>query len=253
MGAVALLLLQRAGSGSIDVYALGNWPAPFGIVLVLDRLAAVMVALCAVLALPVLVYAAGGTDARGRHFHALFQFQIAGLNGAFLTGDLFNLFVFFEVLLLASYGLLTHGNGRARARAGLAYVVLNLTGSALFLIALGLLYGTLGTLNMVDMAGALARVPAADQALVRTAAALLIAVFALKAALFPLSFWLPRVYGAASAPAAALFAIMTKVGVYALLRISTVTFSGAPVTADLLQPWLMPLAIATIAAGTLGA
>ncbi|KAA5598109.1 monovalent cation/H+ antiporter subunit D [Blastochloris sulfoviridis] len=253
MVAIAALLLRHAGTGAIDVYALGNWPAPFGIVLVLDRLSALMVAVCAALALPALIYASGGTDALGRHFHALFQFQIAGLTGAFLTGDLFNLFVFFEVLLLASYGLLVHGNGRARASAGLAYVVLNLTGSALFLIALGLLYGTLGTLNMADMAGALARVPTADQALVRTAASLLVVVFALKAALFPLSFWLPRVYGAAVAPAAALFAIMTKVGVYALLRVSTATFAGAPVTADLLQPWLMPLAIATIVAGTLGA
>ncbi|MGA8990401.1 MAG: monovalent cation/H+ antiporter subunit D [Rhodoplanes sp.] len=250
---VAWLLLERAAHNGIDVYALGGWRAPFGIVLVLDRLAALMAALCIVLALPALFYAAGGIDAEGRHFHALFQLQVAGLNGAFLTGDLFNLFVFFEVLLLASYGLLSHGNGLSRARAGLTYVVLNLAGSALFLIALGLLYGTLGTLNMADMAEALTRLPAADQALVRTAAALLVAVFALKAALLPLSFWLPHVYGAAAAPVAALFAIMTKVGIYAVLRVSVVTFSAAPFTADLLQPWLMPFAIATIAVGTLGA
>jgi multicomponent K+:H+ antiporter subunit D len=244
---VAMLLLARAGAGGIDVYALGNWPAPFGIVLVLDRLAALMVSVCAMLALPVLVYAIGGADAAGRHFHVLFQFQLAGLNGAFLTGDLFNLFVFFEVLLLASYGLLTHGNGLARARSGLIYVVLNLAGSALFLVAMAFLYGTLGTLNMADLGGALTRVPAADQAIVRTAVTLLLCVFALKAALVPLSFWLPHVYGAASAPVAALFAIMTKVGVYAILRVS-----AAPFMADLGQPWLMPLAIATIAIGTLG-
>ena len=231
---VAWLLLERAAHNGIDVYALGGWRAPFGIVLVLDRLAALMAALCIVLALPALFYAAGGIDAEGRHFHALFQLQVAGLNGAFLSGDLFNLFVFFEVLLLASYGLLSHGNGLSRARAGLIYVVLNLAGSALFLIALGLLYGTLGTLNMADTAEALTRLPAADQALVRTAAALLVAVFALKAALLPLSFWLPHVYGAA-------------------LRVSVVTFSAAPFTADLLQRWLMPFAIATIAVGTLGA
>ena len=249
---IAGFLIYRAGAGEIHVYALGDWRAPFGIVLVVDRLSALMVCLTTALALPVLLFAVNGADAQGRHFHALFQLQIAGLNGAFLTGDLFNLFVFFEVLLLASYGLLVHGHGPERSRAGLAYVVLNLAGSILFLIALALLYGTLGTLNLADMARVMPRVPAGDQVLVRTATALLVVVFALKAALLPLSFWLPHVYGAASAPVAALFSIMTKVGVYALLRISTVAFPAAPFTADLLQPWLAPLAIATIAIGTLG-
>jgi multicomponent K+:H+ antiporter subunit D len=249
---IAGFLIYRAGAGEIHVYTLGNWRAPFGIVLVVDRLSALMVCLTTALALPVLLFAVNGADAQGRHFHALFQLQIAGLNGAFLTGDLFNLFVFFEVLLLASYGLLMHGHGPERSRAGIAYVVLNLAGSILFLIALALLYGTLGTLNLADMARVMPRVPAGDQALVRTAMALLVVVFALKAALLPLSFWLPHVYAAASAPVAALFSIMTKVGVYALLRISTVIFPAAPFTADLLQPWLAPLAIATIAIGTLG-
>ena len=250
---VAWYLLHRAGQGGIDVYALGGWRAPFGIVLVLDRLGAIMTFLCAMLALPALLYAAGRHDTAGGHFHPLFQLQLAGINGAFLTGDLFNLFVFFEVLLLASYGLLLHGNGLARSRAGIAYVVLNLTGSALFLVALAFLYGTLGTLNLADVARALPDVAAPDRALVRTAAALLLTVFALKAALFPLSFWLPHVYAAASAPVAALFAIMTKVGVYAILRVAGTGLSAAPFTADLLQPWLTPLAITTILAGTIGA
>ena len=250
---VAAVLLGLAGDDAVRVYRLGDWPVPYGIVLVLDRLAAMMLAVTAVLGLAALLSAIGGDDREGRHFHPLFQLQLAGLNGAFLTGDVFNLFVFFEILLLASYGLLLHGGGAARARAGIGYVVLNLVGSALFLISLGLVYGTLGTLNLADIALVLPGVPAADQALVRTAAALMVAVFLLKAALLPLSFWLPHVYAAAGAPVAALFAVMTKVGVYALLRVEAIGFSGAPATAGLLQPWLPVLALLTIGAGTIGA
>lgn len=250
---VSILMLNEAGDGLIRAYRLGNWPAPFGIVLVVDRLAALMVILTATLAATVLMAAISVTDMQGRHFHAFFHFQLAGLNGAFLTGDLFNLFVFFEILLLASYALLVHGGGLVRSRAGLAYVILNLAGSALFLIALGLIYGTLGTLNMADLSLVLPRVETADQALIRTAFALLAVVFALKAALLPLGFWLPHVYTAATLPVAVLFVIMTKVGIYALLRVSTIGFSTAPFTANLLQPWLAWLAIATITLGCLGA
>jgi multicomponent K+:H+ antiporter subunit D len=250
---LAVHLLAAAGRGEIEVYRLGDWPPPFGIVLVLDRLAAIMLGVTAALGLPVLMHAAAGADANGRHFHALFQLQLAGLNGAFLTGDIFNLFVFFEVLLLASYGLLVHGGRRERSRAGLVYVVLNLAGSALFVGALGLFYGVLGTLNLADIAVVLPQLPPASQALARTAGALLILVFVLKAALLPLTFWLPHAYVAAAAPVAALFAVMTKVGIYAVLRVSAIGFAGAPATADLLQPWLTPLALATIALGTVGA
>jgi multicomponent K+:H+ antiporter subunit D len=249
----AAYLLILASDDAVRVYRLGDWPAPYGIVLVLDRLAAIMVALTAALALAVVLAVTSGADTLGRHFHTFFQLQIAGLNGAFLTGDLFNLFVFFEVLLLASYALLVHGGGLERARAGLAYVVLNLAGSAVFLISLGLIYGSLGTLNMADMAQVLPRIAPEDQAVVRTAAALLVTVFLLKAALVPLGFWLPHVYTAAAMPIAGLFVIMTKVGLYALLRISSMDFAAAPATADLLQPWLPWLAILTIAVGALGA
>lgn len=249
----SVLALTSAGGGNIGVYALGDWPAPFGIVLVLDRLAALMVALTAGLALTVVLAAASGADAQGRHFHAFLQLQIAGLNGAFLTGDLFNLFVFFEILLLASYALLVTGGGIARSRAGLGYVILNLAGSALFLVALGLVYGTLGTLNMADLAIVLPKLAVPDQSLARTALALLVAVFLLKAALLPLGFWLPHVYAAAWMPVAALFVIMTKVGIYALLRITTIGLDEAPFTADLLQPWLPWLALATIGLGVIGA
>ena len=149
---VAVALLLQVGDGQVLVYRLGNWSAPFGIVLVVDRLAAIMVLITALLAAAVLLYAMRGGDRTGRYFHVLFQLQLFGLNGAFLTGDLFNLFVFFEVLLIASYGLLLLGGGRERTRAGLHYVVLNLVGSTLFLFAVGSLYGVLGTLNMADMA-----------------------------------------------------------------------------------------------------
>jgi len=252
----AVQLLAAADAGTVAAYRLGNWPAPFGIVVVVDRLAALMVALVALLALPALLMALGGMDARGKHFHALFQLQIAGLTGAFLTGDLFNLFVFFEILLLASYALLMHGPVKAeqgRVRAGLIYVILNLVGSSLFLIALALLYGTLGTLNIADMALLLPDVPPADRALVRTMLALLAAVFLLKAAVLPMALWLPHVYARAPAAVAALFVIMTKVGIVMLLRLTTTGIGPADVGAGLLTPWLPALALATILLGTLGA
>ncbi|MFM9849670.1 MAG: monovalent cation/H+ antiporter subunit D [Hyphomicrobiaceae bacterium] len=250
---VAVLLLMRASEGAILIYRLGNWPPPFGIVLVVDRLSAMMIALTTALSLLAALAAIPGADTQGRHFHTLFQLQIAGLNGAFLTGDLFNLFVFFEILLLASYALLVHGGGLERTRAALAYAIVNLIGSALFLIALGLVYGTLGTLTMADLALVLPKVAEADQALVRTALALLAVVFVLKAALLPLGLWLPRVYTSALLPVAVLFVIMTKVGVYALLRVATIGLAAAPFTLDLLDPWLPWLAIGTIALGSLGA
>jgi multicomponent K+:H+ antiporter subunit D len=251
---IALLLLSQSADGSYQVYALGDWPAPFGIVLVLDRLTALMLALTAALALPALLYATRGSDLRGKNFHALFQLQLLGLNGAFLTGDLFNLFVFFEILLIASYALLLHGQGPARARAGQHYVVLNLIGSSLFLFAVGVLYGITGTLNMADLAARVAQAGAADAPLLRAGALLLLVVFALKAALLPLYFWLPRAYAAAPAPVAALFAIMTKVGVYAILRVYTLIFGAeAGLLADVALPWLWPLALATLALGAIGA
>jgi multicomponent K+:H+ antiporter subunit D len=192
-------------------------------------------------------------DTEGRHFHVLFQLQLFGLNGAFLTGDLFNLFVFFEILLLASYGLLLHGGGRNRVKAGLHYVVINLVGSTLFLFAVGTLYGVTGTLNMADLAVKLAQTPPENLALVRSAGLLLFAVFALKAALLPLYLWLPAAYAHTSAPVAALFAIMTKVGAYSILRVYSLMFGDAagPV-ANLLDAWLAPLALVTLVLGTLG-
>jgi multicomponent K+:H+ antiporter subunit D len=252
LAVVAVALAAGTADGTVAVVALGDWPAPFGIVFVADRLAALMVCVTAAVAVPALLAATAGPDAEDDGaFHPFFQFQLAGLNGAFLTGDLFNLFVFFEVLLIASYGLLMH---RGKARAGMHYVVINLAGSAVFLVALALLYGTLGTLNLADAARRLPLVPAADAALVRTALALLVVVFLLKAAVLPLSLWLPQAYPAASPPVAALFAVMTKVGLYALLRVSAAAMpaDAGPAASGLLDPWLSVLGLGTAACGMLG-
>lgn len=256
-GTAALLglsLLLLANSAEPQLYRLGDWPAPFGIVLVLDRLAALMLVLTALLALIVQVYAiATGWDRRGRHFHALYLFQLMGLNGAFLTGDLFNLFVFFEVLLIASYGLMVHGAGRDRLRAGIQYVAFNLIASTLFLFALGLIYAVTGTLNMADLAVKIAALPAGDHALIRVAAILLIGVFAIKGALVPLQFWLPGTYANAPGPVAALFAIMTKVGAYAILRTVTLILpASSPAIGPLLTDLMLPAAGLTLLVGAIG-
>ncbi|MBM3929373.1 MAG: monovalent cation/H+ antiporter subunit D, partial [Sphingomonadales bacterium] len=248
---VAVALLAVASDDAIRSYAIGGWRAPFGIVLVLDRLSAAMLVLASALALVVMIHAvATAADRRGWHFHPLFQFQLLGLNGAFLTGDLFNLFVFFEVLLIASYGLMLHGQGAARLKAGVAYVVVNIVGSALFLIALGLLYGLAGTLNMADLGVRIAMLPPGDGGVVRSAGLLLTAVFALKAAVVPLHLWLPRTYAATMPVVAALFAIMTKVGVYAMIRVVPLVFGAtAGEAAWVPSPWLAPAAIVTAVLG----
>ncbi len=251
--AVTVYLLSVAAGGSIHGYLVGNWRAPFGIALALDRLSALMLVLAALVGLAALLYARAGTAARGPHFYALFQFQMMGLNGAFLTADLFNLFVFFEVLLIASYGLLLHGGGRARLRASVHYVTFNLAGSGLFLIAVSLLYGVTGTLNMADLAVRVAAASGNDAALIQSAGLLLLVVFCVKAALLPLYFWLPDTYAAATAPVAALFAIMTKVGIYVIARVFTLVFGAeAGPAAHLAQPWLAWLAMGTLALAALG-
>jgi multicomponent K+:H+ antiporter subunit D len=254
MMVTALVLLGLASDGTIRTYELGNWPAPFGIVLVLDQLSALMLMLAAALSLIALIHGVvTGTDRTGWHFHPLFQFQLMGLNGAFLTGDLFNLFVFFEVLLIASYGLMLHGQGRARLKAGVQYVIVNIVGSSLFLIALGLLYALTGTLNMADMGLRVAALGPEDQGLLRVAALLLVSVFALKAAIVPLHLWLPRTYAVSTPAVAALFALMTKVGVYSIVRVVPQIFGAdAGATAWVPAPYLLPAAIITAIVGFAG-
>jgi multicomponent K+:H+ antiporter subunit D len=211
-----------------------------------------MLVLTAALALAVLIYAVHGWDAKGRYFHALFQFQLLGINGAFLTGDVFNLFVFFEVMLIASYGLMLHGGGPRRLKAGFHYVAINLIASTLFLFAVGLIYAVTGTLNMADLAVKVQRVAAGDQAILVTGAMLLFVVFAVKAALAPLHWWLPTTYAAAPPPVSALFMIMTKVGVYSILRVHGLIFGTDGAVSGLLSLVVLPAALLTIAAGTVG-
>lgn len=254
LGLVVLGLGLAVEHQGLVVYQVGNWPSFAGIVLLADRLAVLMLGLLVLLALASQLFASGGDDARGPHFHALFQFQLMGLCGAFLTHDLFNLFVFFEVLLAASYGLLLHGQGGERLRQGLHYVVLNLVASALFLFAVGVLYSVLGTLNMADLSARIATLPEAQRPLVEAGAWLLLIVFALKAALLPLYFWLPRTYAAASAPAAILFAIMTKLGIYAVIRVYGLLFGAdAGALAGFVQPLLFWAGAGTATLAALGA
>ncbi|MFN7644124.1 MAG: monovalent cation/H+ antiporter subunit D [Burkholderiales bacterium] len=247
-------LVALAADGWRGIYLAGNWAAPYGIVLVADRLSALMVGLTALLAVVALGAAHGRWDTRGEHFHPLLQVQLMGLNGAFLTGDLFNLFVFFEVLLIASYGLLVHGDGRPRIAAGLRFVTLNLFGSALFLVAASLLYGVTGTLNFADLAARMPALSGGDATLARAGAWMLLTVFCLKAAILPLYLWLPGTYSAASPPVAALFAVMTKVGLYAVLRVFTMVFgAGAGALANAAFPWIAGLAAAGYLLAMLGA
>ena len=252
MLAVSVSLAREAASGRIEVYLLGDWPARLGIALMVDRLSALMLVTGQLLGAACLLHACAGWDRRAPHFHALFQFQMMGLNGAFLTGDVFNLFVFFEVLLISSYGLLLSGGRGERMRAGLHYVAFNIAASTLFLIALGLLYGLLGTLNMAEIAVRVAEVPAQDLALVQAAAGLLLVVFCAKAALLPMYLWLPQTYTHAPAAVAALFAIMTKVGLYAVLRAGTLAFGAAGPLDGFAWPALQVLGGITLALAALG-
>jgi multicomponent K+:H+ antiporter subunit D len=245
--AAALGLLRIADQSLAPVYALGSWPAPFGIVLVADRLAAVMVLLSSVLGLAAAIFSTARWQRAGPRFHALLQFLLMGLNGAFLTGDLFNLFVFFELLLAASYGLALHGSGTARVRSSLHYIVINLAASLLFLIGVSLIYGVTGTLNMAHLAQRIPLVDAHDRVLVEAGAAVLAIAFLVKSGMWPLGFWLPTTYAAASPPAAALFSILTKVGFYAVLRLWLLLFGGN-VGAELLYIGGM----ATLAFGAVG-
>ncbi|MCY0107257.1 monovalent cation/H+ antiporter subunit D [Pseudomonas monsensis] len=249
---ISVMLLQWTQTtgvpGSIGVYLPGNWQAPFGIVLVVDRLSALMLVLTGIIGVSALLFAMARWDGAGSSFHALFQIQLMGLYGAFLTADLFNLFVFFEVLLAASYGLLLHGSGRARVSSGLHYISINLLASSLFLIGAALIYGVTGTLNMADLALKIPLVSEADRGLLHAGAGILAVAFLAKAGMWPLNFWLVPAYSSASAPVAAMFAIMTKVGVYTLLRLWTLLFSGqAGASAFFGGDWLIYGGMATMA------
>ncbi|MHB1056966.1 MAG: monovalent cation/H+ antiporter subunit D [Rhodanobacter sp.] len=252
--AAALTLAVSADGALAAVYRIGDWPARFGIVLVADRLSALMVLLTSVLALALLPFALGCWQHRGGHFQPLLQFLLMGLNGAFLTGDLFNLFVFFEVLLAASYGLALHGSGARRVSAGLHYIAVNLTASMLFLLGVSLIFGVTGTLNMAALAELIPHVPERTRALLHAGAAILGVAFLIKTAMWPLGFWLPRTYAAASPAVAAMFALMTKVGIYVLLRLGLLLFGdgAGPASAHFGSGWMLWGGVATVVAGTVG-
>ncbi|MCH7335449.1 monovalent cation/H+ antiporter subunit D [Acinetobacter sp. NIPH 2699] len=248
----AVSYLVIASTGQITVYQLSEWSAPFGIVLVLDRLSAFMLVLTYSLALPVLWYASDNWDTRGRYFHTMFHFLLMGVCGAFLTGDLFNLFVFFEILLMASYVLLLHGQGRPRFQLGVHYVTINLLASALFLIGLGMIYGSVGSLNMADVARLIPLLDADQHKLAVAGGLLLFVVFGIKAAMLPVGFWLPKTYAVAATPVAAIFTIMTKVGIYAILRINGTVFDDA-LAQSILRNILMVIGLVSSIYGVIGA
>ncbi len=253
--AIAITLAGMASDKAPDalVYLIGNWPAPFGIVLVLDRLAALMLMLTSLLGMASLSFALAHWHKASPHFHTIFQLLLMGLNGAFLTGDLFNLFVFFEVMLAASYGLALHGSGPARVKAGMHYIAVNLVASSLFLIGVSLIYGVTGTLNMADLAQKISQVAPEDRMLLEAGAAVLGVAFLVKAGMWPLNFWLAPTYTAAAAPVAAIFAIMSKVGIYVLLRLSPLMFGiGAGSSYGFGNDWLYFGGMVTLGFGLIG-
>ena len=249
--AVSAALLVGVAGGGIQVHAMGGWAPPFGIVLVADLLSASMAALASAVAALGLLYSAGYLEAPEARsgFHPLFHFLLMGINGAFLTGDIFNLFVFFEILLLASYSLVAYGGSGAQLEATFKYATLNLIGSAVFLVAVGALYGTAGTLNMAHLPSRLA---AADSPHVVLAILLLfVLVFGTKAAAFPLHFWLPDAHSSALTPISAMLSgVLIKVGAYAILRATSLIFLGVR---EMAQPVLLTMAALTMVVGALGA
>ncbi len=248
--AAGLLVAEVLRHGVI-ASQMGDWPAPFGITMVADLLAAAMVAITALMYAVTAIHAHADDGVRAEEglWHPLLAALVLGVAGAFLAGDLFNLYVWFEVMLIASFGLLVLGGGREQLDAAVKYAVLNLVATTVFLIAVGLAYGLTGTLNLADMARRMPEV--ANQGAVAAVGFLLLAAFAAKAAVFPLFFWLPASYHTATAPVAAIFAgLLTKVGVYAMLRVVTLIF---PAGQEWLPPLLWAVAAGTMVVGVLGA
>ena len=249
---IAAVLLVVVDSGGPLAVAVGGWPVPFGIVLYVDRLAALLVVVSSIVLLAVLLFsvaqgaADGDDDTPVSIFHPSYLILAAGIFNAFIAGDLFNLYVGFEILLVASYVLMTLGGSEARIRSGIVYVVVSLVSSILFLTAIGMIYGALGTVNMAQIAERMSELPADVQLVLHL---MLLLAFGIKAAVFPLSFWLPDSYPTAPAPVTAVFAgLLTKVGVYAMIRTETQLFRDSDV--NLL---LMFVALATMIVGVLGA
>ncbi len=249
--AYALFLLVLVWQRGLQVADIGGWPLPFGIALTVDLLSAIMLALSSLMGWVVLIYTFATLDeARARFaFYPLYQFLLLGVNGAFLTGDLFNLYVWFEVMLIASFGLMTLGGERDQLEGGLKYVVINLVSSTFFLIGVGLVYGVTGTLNMAHLSAVLTQ--AEPSRLIAALAMLFLLSFGIKAAIFPLFFWLPASYHTPPVAVTALFGgLLTKVGVYAMYRVFTLLFPAQP---SYLHDLLLLLAGLTMVVGVLGA
>ncbi len=253
LGAALALLIGVARHG-IQVVQVGGWPAPFGITLVADLLSAIMVVLSGIIALAVSIFSLATIEVSYERFgyHQLYHFLLMGVSGAFLTGDLFNLYVWFEVLLMSSFVLLALGGERAQMEGAIKYVTLNLVASAIFLTALGLLYGIAGTLNMADLGRIMAQdIPPRVSGLVTALAVLFMVAFGIKAAIFPLFFWLPDSYHTPPVAISALFSgLLTKVGVYALVRVFTLIFVH---DTQFTHTLLLFLAGLTMITGVLGA
>jgi multicomponent Na+:H+ antiporter subunit D len=249
--AVSIVILLRVQADGIQAVQMGDWAAPFGITLVADALSAGLVTISSFVALAVSVYALRGMDVEREYFgfHTLFHLLLMGINGAFITGDLFNMYVWFEVLLIASFVLLVLGNEERQLEGAVKYVGINLVASVSFLAAIGILYGFTGSLNFADIAGSMGNIREAG--LEATVAALFLIGFGIKAGLFPLYFWLPASYHTPPAPIAAIFAgLLTKVGVYSLIRIFTLLF---PEPTGYTQGMLLVVATLTMAVGVFGA
>ena len=248
---IALLLLRVVAAEGIQAVQMGNWPAPFGITLVADHFSAIMVALAGFIGLTVAVYSAGSIGARREAFgyYPLLMVLLMGVCGAFLTGDLFNLYVWFEVMLMASFVLLGLGGERAQIEGAIKYVTLNLVSSAFFLAAVGILYGLVGTLNMADLSVSLRA--ASHDGLTTAVALLFLIAFGIKAAAFPFFFWLPASYHTPPVAVSALFsALLTKVGVYSLVRVFTLLFIDEP---GFTHSLILVIAGFTMVTGVLGA
>ncbi|MFW5942682.1 MAG: Na+/H+ antiporter subunit D [bacterium] len=247
----ALYLLWLVWTEGMQVTNIGGWPLPFGIVLTVDLLSAIMLGISTLMGWVVLLYTFATIDSSRERFgfYPLYQFLLLGVSGAFLAGDLFNLYVWFEVMLISSFGLMTLGGEREQLEGGLKYVVINLVSSTFFLIAVGLIYGATGTLNMAHMAGILGS--SETSRLIPAVAMLFLLTFGIKAAIFPLFFWLPASYHTPPVAVTALFGgLLTKVGVYALYRVFTLLFVDTP---PFIHDLLLVLAGATMLVGVLGA
>ena len=249
----SIVLLSQTWEEGIQVMHMGSWVGPFGIVLVSDLLGAIMVLLTGITGFATALYSLVAIPREHEKFgyYPLLHLLLAGVSGAFLTGDIFNLYVWFEVMLVASFALIILGGERAQMEGAIKYVTLNLFSSALFLSAIGLLYGITGTLNMADVAVKLGEVSGEEQGLVSVISILFLVAFGIKAAAFPLFFWLPASYHTPQVAVSAIFAgLLTKVGVYVLFRFYTLIFAH---DTELTHTILLWMGMATMLTGVLGA